>query len=151
MSTNLNITNKACLKRKNFNEDIMRIIEKYRQMLRKQGNASTPEVESLQNADPFTSEEKPVKVEESCLKEKETTMKVEMENMRTINSNQNDAENTQRFAEMTQRNLWNNNLNMNVGMFWPGFMPNPSYPQFGMFDPRFLMQQYYQSRFLNKF
>ena len=150
MSTNLNITNKACLKRKNFNDDIMRIIEKYRQMLRKEGGARTPEVESLHNADLFTSEEKPVKMEESCSKEKENTMKVEMENMRTFSNK--DMENTQRFAEMTQRNLWNNGLNMNAGMFWPGFMPNPSYPpQFGMFDPRFLMQQYYQSRFLNKY
>lgn len=150
MSTNLNITNKACLKRKNFNDDIMRIIEKYRQMLRKQGGTSTPEVESLPNADLFTSEEKPVKVEEVRPKQIETAMKVEMD-VKTLSSNQKDMENTQKFTEITQRNLWNHGLNMNVGMFWPGFMPNPSYPQFGMFDPRFLMQQYYQSRFLNKF
>ncbi len=34
MSTNLNITNKACLKRKNFADDIIKIIDKYRKLLK---------------------------------------------------------------------------------------------------------------------
>ena len=143
MSANLNITNKACLKRKNFSDDILKIIDKYRHQL----------VEESE----ITQESKPLKTEENVVKNKEiiehTTEKpqVKVEFFSENNKkNENIVKNQDfitksNFVPFFQNSLnnFNNNFN-NMALFLPhllnsGLLGNGQMN--GMFDPRLTFQQ----------